>query len=728
MRWWLALAMALVAAIGLARPAAASSDGWSCQVRWRVASANAGCAGIALLRPGNDSQLNLFLLIADRRGGFPEGFDYYARVPEARSLGRTFTMWSDLRGQFIPVEERDGYRPTYADPPGSCERLALVRKEFFAAVEANPAIPAAERRLLKAARLELETGCAVPPKYAWNDPEPTLTYSPRWPSGIASAPGKALLDYLVAAHSFYREDWTTARNQFAALTNAADPWVAETARYMAIRIELDDAYALPANDYGYRQNATVKPSAPERAMQAITAYQAAWPSGRYYADAEGMKRRLFALRDDWRGLAKALSGQTHNGPRDGVATARLVEEIVNYLMGRAAQRTGALSDPLLLAAWDLMAMRIAEEQPWYGDYGPPLDQLYPALGRKFTRKDLTNQATIFAGDQDLYAFLDATFAYYHERDFKRVLALIPAQTGATHSTALGLSRQALRALALTQLGDPAATAQWTVLLASATAPYQREAIELGLAQDLVQTGKIDAIFARGSLVRDTELRTHLLQFTAGRDILRRAASDRTRPNRERDMAAFALLYKDLSNGHYAHFARDRLLVRPNAASDAWFGDLALRATVPAGLFVRGATARGGFACPDLVETARRLAANSDSPHDLLCLGDFWRISGFDRFYTDNMMPKAGDIAAAPPQFPGEPLERGDIYLKVLADPATAPADRAYALYRAVWCYASAGRNTCGGKDVDQTQRRAWFTELKSRHPGSPWARKLKYYW
>ena len=728
MRWWLALAAALMVALGLARPAVASSDGWSCQVRWRVASANAGCAGIALLRPGNESQLNLFLLIADRRKGLPPGFGYHARVPEARALGHTFAMWSDLRGQFIPVALKDGYRPTYADPPGSCERLAKVRGEFAAAVDADPAISKTERRLLKQARLELEAGCADPAKYAWNDPEPRLSDRPLWPTGIVSAPGRAFLAYLVAAHDFYREDWAAARSQFAALASAPDPWVAETARYMAIRVELADAYAIPANDYGYRESMAIRQGAPDRAAQAIAAYQAAWPAGRYHADAEGAKRRVFALRDDWRGLAKALSGLTQSGPRDGVATARLVEEIDNTLMGRTAQRAGALRDPLLLAAWDLVAMRIASE-PDFAVYGPPLiEQLYPMLGRKFTRKDLTDQEEIFAGHRDLYGFLDATFAYYHERDYKRVIALIPHRIEAQHHTALELSRQALRALALGQLGDPAGAAQWTGLLAGASAPYQREAIELGLAGELVRTGKIAAIFLPGSPVRDTEVRTRLLQFTADRALLRRAAADRTRPARERDMAAFALLYKDLSNRHYANFAADRGLVRAAAQADAWFGDLALREDIPAGLFVRGTYARGGFVCPDLGVTARQLAADPDAPHALLCLGDYWRISGFDRFYYDNTMPRAGDIAATRPGFAGKPLERGDIYLTVLANHATSRADRAYALYRAVWCYASSGRNTCGGKEVDQAQRRDWFTELKTQHATSPWAHKLEFYW
>ena len=53
---------------------------------------------------------------------------------------------------------------------------------------------------------------------------------------------------------------------------------------------------------------------------------------------------------------------------------------------------------------------------------------------------------------------------------------------------------------------------------------------------------------------------------------------------------------------------------------------------------------------------------------------------------------------------------------------------AYALYRAVNCYAPSGNNQCGGADVPQEQRRAWFQQLKRDYAGSQWAQKLRYYW
>jgi hypothetical protein len=78
--------------------------------------------------------------------------------------------------------------------------------------------------------------------------------------------------------------------------------------------------------------------------------------------------------------------------------------------------------------------------------------------------------------------------------------------------------------------------------------------------------------------------------------------------------------------------------------------------------------------------------------------------------------------------PGKPFSRGEIYKKLIADPSTPDRDRAYALYRAVNCYGPSGHNACGGKDVELSQRKAWFKMLKSQYGATSWAQSLQYYW
>ena len=79
------------------------------------------------------------------------------------------------------------------------------------------------------------------------------------------------------------------------------------------------------------------------------------------------------------------------------------------------------------------------------------------------------------------------------------------------------------------------------------------------------------------------------------------------------------------------------------------------------------------------------------------------------------------------QFPGAPYSRLEVYKAVIANPTATANDKAYALYRAVVCY-DHGSNDCGGVEVDQPQRAAWFRRLKQDYPATRWAKMADYYW
>jgi hypothetical protein len=149
--------------------------------------------------------------------------------------------------------------------------------------------------------------------------------------------------------------------------------------------------------------------------------------------------------------------------------------------------------------------------------------------------------------------------------------------------------------------------------------------------------------------------------------------------------------------------------------------------IPVGLFARGKFS-DGYACGKIAETATTLARNPRDVKARLCLGEFYRLNGFDGFAQLDTAPEADELGGAPSLFPGAKADRGPIYAEIMNDASAAPGDRAYALYRAVYCYAPGGNNSCGGADVDQAQRRAWFNRLKQEFPTSPWARKIRYFW
>ena len=339
---------------------------------------------------------------------------------------------------------------------------------------------------------------------------------------------------------------------------------------------------------------------------------------------------------------------------------------------------------------------------------------------------------------DLYGFLVATRAYY-SGDAARVLAMIPDGPPAGP---LGFSRQMLRGMALSATGSPEEEAFWARLIPAVRPLFQRPYAELGLALLWQGQGRIDRIFAAGSPITDQPIREILMQTIAPVAILRAQANDAARPAHERDVARFTLLYKSLSRGAYADFGRDLALVPADAKADAPM-DFSGEGQVSVGLFTHGKW-QDGWPCPPIAQTAARLASQPADRSARLCLGEFWRLNGFDNFAlfqtvdpNDHRKARPATLGNAPDRFPGTPLYRGAIYAGILADPQAAPDERAYALYRAVLCFAPVGNNSCErpsgqpGVDAlsdDKAVHRAWFNELKTRYPASRWAKALRYWY
>lgn len=676
--------------IVFSRPAEASSD-FSCGPGYTLVQHDYnGCNNLAILGPGNDTRANLLLLMHD---SYPQSASRYAK------RGTALFEWRTIRSNFFPDPEFEESSYPYR-VNSRCGSNDEGKAAFEKALNSAQGVSAEERAALNNVRSNFSPEC---PDSGMRE------VSTLWKlEGINSPAAKEFATYLRAAMGFYEGDFDAAATDFASLSNAKNSWVRETAAYMAARNELNRAQQTAFDEYGSFSGAkAVDQSIVGRAESGFAAYLKAYPQGIYAASARGLLRRVYWLSGDMAKLA--ASYRTQLGSSGALTQADLAEEIDLKLLPLFGNGVEA-GDPIMLAVMDLMRMR---ENGGYEE-------------KPITRAELEAQRSIFAKQPELYEYLLAAHSFYIANKPADVLKLIPDAARQSRMSYLQFSRQALRGLALEAVKDPKARGFWQQLLGGTALPYQRPAAELGLAMNMERGNALDAVFAPGSAVEDSDIRQILLQNVAGPDLLRKAAVDKSRPTHEREVALFTLLYKGLSQGQYAGFVGDVNLTPAGAATEGWFYDLREAEKLPVGMFKAGGK-KSEFACPHVKDSAAILAKTPGDVRARLCVADFLRLNGFDNSVFD-AVPEADELGGTKSRFSGTPMSRLEVYKSVIANTKAAATDRAYALYRAVWCYGPSGINSCGGKGVDIAQRKAWFNQLKREYPASEWAKKLRYYW
>ncbi len=686
-----------------ALPEAVEASGdYGCYFSWKVASPSFECANRAALSPGNDSRVNLLLLMREGAGLAAPGIRNYAPADYSSSdFGRVFLNWPQLKSSYFASPEFEAHS---AYNGSRCDTLPSGADAFRAAILTARKLKEADREALGDARARLSGGCGS------NGGERM------WPTGIGSKIGQDFLTYMVGADAFYAGRFDEARTAFTLLSRSRDPWVAETSAYMIARNELVAAQEPAIDKWGdYLGAGKTDKVAARRGQEALSAYLKAYPDGLYASSARGLQRRALWLMGDSEALGRIYVGLLADMDSADPDIPRLIEEIDNKL-GFARAATGNLAEPLLLAAADLQRMRVG-------------DEMYEGAVDPITAREISAQAPLFADAPDLYTFVQANHAYYVARDYRRVLELLPDDARRTSYTPLAFSRQVLRGLALEALGDRNSTGFWQELTGGPKELYQRPLVELALAMNWERRNALEKVFTKDSPVQESELRIILLQHAAGEALLREQAGRTDRPARERDVALFMLLYKQLGYGLYSAFLGDLKLVPKDASKDGWLGNWLdpESGRAPVGLFTAGNWSEE-YPCPALPQTVAALSRNARDPGALLCLGEFYRLNGFDWFMNAEDRPEKDELGGAANEFGGEVATRLTLYQRVIADRSASPEDKAYALYRAVWCYGPSGNNSCGGKEVPVSQRKAWFQQLKRKYPASRWAKDLKYYW
>jgi hypothetical protein len=671
-----------------------------------------GASGLPFLSPGNDSRLNLQLLMLDAH---PRPAATPAPAPAAGAPSAPADVDLDTTPLFLRSELEATFKPAPPRPPGAtnddqgsslfaegegsrCASSPRGRQEFADAVQAAPALSADEKTLLVNERNGMAPTCVKP--VAGDGPASAA------PQAALSPAAQEFFVYLGGAKAFYAGDFDSALDAFGKLAKSDNSWLRETASYMAGRTLLNKGEVGVFEGFdGVAPPKVVDRASLDASEAALKTYLAAYPAGRYAASARGLLRRVYWLVGDSARLSAEYSWQIAHVAESqaNLDGSDLAAEIDSKLLSDPKSQA---HDPNLLTVADLMRMRAAVSDK-----------------RALPAADLEAQAPDFVGRESLFAFLKAARAYYVDGNFAATLNLLgPAPSGPLSPPYLAFSREALRGQALMASGQlDAAAEHWKALLPRATEPWQREAVELGLSLAWERAGTLNKVFTGDTRIASPRIRAVLLRYSAGPILLRQAVADPQSTPSERALARFILLFKQATRGHYSGFLRD---YSPEAIAKGDAEATTAGAVKSAAFVWKGASEP--YACPALKTVIGELDANPESSHGLLCLTEFIRTNDLEG--AEGVKPRAEQLGGAKSIFPGEDFSRGEIYKKLVAESSTPENDKAYALYRLVNCYGPAASNGCGGKDVDKAQRKAWFQALKTKYGSTPWARKATYYW
>ncbi|WP_343352204.1 hypothetical protein [Pseudomonas sediminis] len=707
---------------GLHTPAALASSDMTCTPSWKLISDElSACNNLAFLSPGNDSRVNLQLLLDDaghlkltREPLALEGYEYgYGLVPFSLGMldpSRTRSEAAETDEQAAETDatyltqalqrlgvdsEADAFAVHhFAEGEGNrCRSNDLqAMRGFVDALSATPELASSETQALARSRRSLLSLCGE------GDPQ-TQDILPQ-ATQLQSPAAQAFGDYLRGADAFYRGDFDQAHERFAELAHSERPWLSETAQYLLGRVALNRAQLHAFDEYGFFSPEQVDKTNLDASAKAFEQYLNNYPQGLYSDSARGLQRRVYWLAGDTRRFAEAFARQFQRGAQQ-VDMPALIEELDGKLLPSLAPDT--IEDPLLLAMVDLIHLRA------------PGSNSQPRL----SLEQLQAQQPRFASQPDLHAYLVAAWHFYRSENAEQTLAALPDAEGGPLN-ALVFSQETLRGLALEAKGETTQALQhWRALLARSQDPLQQAQLQLALALNYERSGELDKVFAAASPITTAPIRERLLAYGAGPELLRQQAGDAQAPASERATALYALLYRDLDYGRYADFLSD-------------FAQYPYKPEQPAprldpGLFAWAGGSDAGYACPSLVKIAERLAANAEDAQGMLCLGDFVRVHGLDEHWL-NRPPATGELGSAPSQFQGSSFSRLAAYQMLLAAPQVSREDKAYALFRAINCYAPSGYNSCDGQDIGKDQRKQWFQTLKRSYADTQWAQRLKYYW
>jgi len=273
--------------------AAWASGDFACDPIWSVKHVERDdCSNTAFLSPGNDSRVNLQMLMLDRRGVAPQVAGAVGAADAADPVLFSLDDFNALveaalTGKPVKAADDSAAQSDFAEGEGSrCRSNPGGAAAFVGALDGVRGLSDAERTALKTARGALSSDCD-------GGAQKRLAAVPL---AVKSAPAKQFAAYLAGAAAFYDGDFDTARKSFTALSSSNIAWLKETSRYMLARVELNRAQIHAFDDYEDKPNTEKTDTAALAAAETgFKAYLHDYPNGGYAGSARGLLRRV----DGW---------------------------------------------------------------------------------------------------------------------------------------------------------------------------------------------------------------------------------------------------------------------------------------------------------------------------------------------------------------------------------------------------------------------------------------------
>lgn len=651
-----------------------------------------GCNNLPVLIPSNDNHINMYLLLSDL------GLANIAVVDH-----KPVSLWQANHG-IVPFENDALFNVVSNRIPNArihktsnseqyyderCLSLETGRANFNQQIN-QLSIPLTEKNKLAAERKKI---------IECNQKLNFIEIDPKW-----SILTKQYASYINGTIAFYNNQNETALKIYQTLSNVQNSWLKETAQYMQIRAQLNLIYHSSLDEYGDLNLSKVNQHQLKIYFNAIADYFKLYPNGQYAASTRGLLRR-----GHWLMGRKDLLIQEYiwqlNHPKSkfyNLEMDNFAEELDRRIFRDEHVKIQDLKHPFLLSTYMLMNMRKSDTE----DYQP------------LTWSVLNAQKNSFKEHPELFQYLQAVHLFYIQKKPQQALNQLPKISSDKYPH-LALSVGFLKGEIIELTQKQNAEQYWNTLHQNAKDAYSRNMYEFFISAHANKNQDYTAFIGTSAKISQPYLQRRFIVEHANEKSLQSIINATQSTADQKQVALFSLLTKSLNHQNYALF-NQYLEQMPSRASE-YMGDFEenqFQHQPPfKDLIWNGSTISAKLKCPDLKNLSIQLATKPKDDLYNVCLGEYMRSEKANPFFG----------ISATNTFAGAPFARGNIYKDIIKKGPQGDL-HAYALYRAIQCYAPSGINDCGDSTVSKSVRKQWFDQIKKEYPNTTWAKSLKFYW